>query len=272
MTDRQRYRGVIQFKSVDRVPNYEFGAWALAIERWYSEGLPRDVLYGRKWMEGEPYFHIDKRVFIPIDTLPVPCFEEEVLEESERHVTYRRLDGRITRALKPGTRDGQRSSMDQYLEFPVKNRKDFQELKKRYNPQSPVRYPYWFDEMTKVWNEGSYPVSLFGSGKWIGLYWKLREWVGTVGLSYLFYDDPALVHEMLDFLVDFTLEMIQRALVNVRVDCFLFAEDFAFKTAPLVSPEIFKEFFMPRYTRIVEFCGKHGCTIFSWIVTGISRS
>lgn len=59
MTDRERFLNVMNFQSVDRVPNYELGAWPQTVDRWHGEGLPRDVAYFH-WFEGDPYFGIDR--------------------------------------------------------------------------------------------------------------------------------------------------------------------------------------------------------------------
>ena len=40
MTHRERLLGTLRFQTVDRVPDYEFGAWVQTIERWHEEGLP----------------------------------------------------------------------------------------------------------------------------------------------------------------------------------------------------------------------------------------
>jgi len=262
MTDRERFLNIMEFKSVDRYPNYELGVWGQAIDRWYSEGLPRDVCYWN-WFEGEPYFGIDKRGFIPVKAGMIPGFDEETIEETERYIVFRDSIGRLRKAMKEGTVRGTRPSMDQYLDFPVKDKKSFEDLKKGYNPYSPVRYPMWWDELAKLWRDRDYPLCLFVNGQ-IGFYWTLREWVGTENLSYMFYDDPSLVHEMLDFIADFIIDVSTRALSDVQIDYFNFSEDLAGKSGPLISPKIYKEFFVPRVRRVIEHFKKFRVRYF-WV-------
>jgi len=262
MTDRERFLNIMEFKSVDRYPNYELGVWGQAIDRWYSEGLPRDVCYWN-WFEGEPYFGIDKRGFIPVKAGMIPGFDEETIEETERYIVFRDSIGRLRKAMKEGTVRGTRPSMDQYLDFPVKDKKSFEDLKKGYNPYSPVRYPMWWDELVKLWRDRDYPLCLFVNGQ-IGFYWTLREWVGTENLSYMFYDDPSLVHEMLDFIADFIIDVSTRALSDVQIDYFNFSEDLAGKSGPLISPKIYKEFFVPRVRRVIEHFKKFRVRYF-WV-------
>jgi len=262
MTDRERFLNIMEFKSVDRYPNYELGVWGQAIDRWYSEGLPRDVCYWN-WFEGEPYFGIDKRGFIPVKAGMIPGFDEETIEETERYIVFRDSIGRLRKAMKEGTVRGTRPSMDQYLDFPVKDKKSFEDLKKGYDPYSPVRYPMWWDELAKLWRDRDYPLCLFVNGQ-IGFYWTLREWVGTENLSYMFYDDPSLVHEMLDFIADFITDVSTRALSDVQIDYFNFSEDLAGKSGPLISPKIYKEFFVPRVRRVIEHFKKFRVRYF-WV-------
>jgi uroporphyrinogen decarboxylase len=54
---------------------------------------------------------------------------------------------------------------------------------------------------------------------------------------------------MCEFIADFSVTVLARALREVRLDWFLWWEDFSFKTGPLISPAIFREFLFPRYRR-----------------------
>ncbi|MFH1902753.1 MAG: uroporphyrinogen decarboxylase family protein [Candidatus Omnitrophota bacterium] len=153
--------------------------------------------------------------------------------------------------------------MDQYIAHPVTDRKSFQEIKKRYNPNSPDRYPAEWDKEVQKWKERTKPLCLLGNGTF-GLYSQLRSWVGTAEISYLFYDDPAFVEEMMNFAVDFLLQTTERALNEITFDYFNFFEDCAGKGGPLISPQIFKKFFLPRYRRIIDRFRKAGIKYF-WL-------
>jgi uroporphyrinogen decarboxylase len=88
--------------------------------------------------------------------------------------------------------------------------------------------------------------------------------VGTENISYLFYDDPALVEEMIEFNTEFLLALVERALQEVRFDFFNFFEDFAGKGGPLLSPHIFRRLFLPYYQRIIERFRRAGIRYF-WL-------
>ena len=86
--------------------------------------------------------------------------------------------------------------------------------------------------------------------------------MGTKNLSIAFYEQPDLIHDMLDFIVDFHLRIVDRVSDNLDADLYDFGEDIAYKNGPLLSPRMFGEFFAPRYKRITSHLRKKGVDIF----------
>ncbi len=241
------------------VPNYELGCWGQTVERWFNEGLdPQSTWIGRADMfEGEPVFKLDRRAFARLDINMYPMYEEETLAEDERYIIVRHTNGVTTRALKEGTVRGTRMTMDTYIDFPVKDDATWQAMKRRYNAQDVGRYPFWWDEQVRSWQTRDYPVILMGNGTF-GLYSQLRSWVGTENLSFMFYDNPKLVEEMLEFATDFFLELVEPALNQVQFDYFNFFEDCAGKNTLLYGPNLYKRFFKKHYDRIIQRLNRAG--------------
>ena len=263
MTHRECFHKVMAGEVTDWVPNYELGLWGHTTQRWLNEGMPPDKVYLRDMFEGEPLFRLDRRQFARLNIGMIPGFEHEVIEETERYLVARNTSGVVTRALKAGTVRGTRLSMDTYLSFPVTDRASWQDVKRRYDPHAPVRYPLWWDEMVRTWQDRDYPVCLLGNGSF-GTYSQLRRWVGTEGISYMFYDDPALVEEMVEFNTEFLLALVERALQDVQFDYFNFFEDLAGKGGPLIGPELFRKFLLPSYKRVIERLRRGGIKYF-WV-------
>jgi len=260
VNDRERFLAVVRFQEVDRYPYWELGIWGQTYDRWLQEGLAEQELKG-DWFRGEPRFaRLDKRDFIPLNLGPIPSLERTI-HEDERYVTIRDEWGRTRRALKDGTAHGTRPSMDTYIDFFVKNRGDFLELKKHLDPSDPARYPDNWKELKEKWQHRDYPLYLTENCGFGGLYWNLRQMMGTARLSVAFYRTPNLIDEIMDHMVDFLKMAVEKALEEVEVDAFIINEDFAYKAGPLISPRIFKEFFMPRYEEIIKFLRKHGVDI-----------
>ncbi len=261
MNSRERFLRCNRFQSVDHAPIVEIATWGQTVERWLSEGMPGDVDTAF-YINGNEYFGFERWEYLPLEVGMAPGFDHEVIEEDERTVLFRGGEGIVHRALKEGLVRGTRASMDQYVSFPVTDRAGFLEMKKRYDPHSPVRYPRWWQDHVRCYEGRDYPLALTGIGGF-GLYSMLRRWMGTENACTVFYDDPALAEEMLEFLTEFFIELTTRALTDVEVDWHNYFEDFAFKTGPLVSPGIFERFMLPRYRRMNEHLRAHGVDIIS---------
>lgn len=259
MTQRERFLRTMTFGNPDRAPNHELGLWGQTYERWLAEGAPREALDGN-WFEGIDYFGMDRREFLNVDLGMRPLFEAQVIEETDRYIVHRDGHGIVRRSLKEGTVRGTRPSMDQYLRFAVETEEDFEALKKRYDPSDKGRYPVDYQATVQRLKTRDHPVCLCVNGS-IGLYSNCRLWMGTENLSYAFYDQPRLVHAMMEFIADFLMETVKRALEDVEIDYFNYFEDFAFKNGPLISPRIFREFMLPQYRRVNDFLRAHGVRI-----------
>ena len=261
LTHRECFKRIMRGEPTPWVPNYELGCWGQTIERWWAEGMPAS--HSRVGLtdmfEGEDLFKLDRRNFGRLNIGMIPDFGYEVLDEDAETITSRHSNGIVTCALKTGTVRGTRLSMDTYLSHPVTDRASWNAMKHRYDPTMPVRYPFWWDELARLWKTRDYPVCLLGNGSF-GLYSQLRSWVGTENLSYMFYDEPALVEEMIEFNTEFLLALIGRAVGDVEFDYFNFFEDCAGKGGPLYGPQLFDRFFRKSYRKIIERLNRAGIT------------
>lgn len=258
MTDLERFIAVMEYRPADRVPNHELGVWPQTVDRWISEGVPEGAM-AYDWFRKEDYIGLDHREYVSVNFDMIPLFEHEVLEKTDRYEVVRNGHGIVTRALIEGTVRGGRMSMDTYLEFPVKTLADFRELKKRYVAGVEERYPpNWKQELLPGWRDRDYVLVLGRNCQATGFYWRAREWMGTENLSYAWYDQPELCHEMMEFFADFTMENARPILEEIDVEYFNLNEDFAMKNGPLLSPETFRTFIYPHLKRLVEFFKSRG--------------
>ena len=257
MNSVERFRGVMDYQAVDRVPNHELGAWGQTRERWENEGLAPDALTW-DWFVGEAYFDMDPRAFIPVNYSMSPPFEQKVIERTDRYEIAQRANGMVTKALIEGTVRGTRASMDQYLSFPVETLHDFHELKKRYEARLPTRWPEGWLEQARAWRDQGHVLVLGRNCAQAGFYWRAREWMGTENLSLCWYDQPKLAQEMMEFYADFTIEVSRPVVEAIDLDYFNLNEDFAMKTGPLVGPSTFRRYIEKPLRRLVEFFKSHG--------------
>jgi len=256
MNERERFLRVMRGGTADRPPHHELGLWGQTAEKFVRRGMPESAA-AADWQRGCQWLGLDRREYVPLDCGPLPRFEREVLEETERWVTYRDPNGVVRRALKEGERRGTRASMDQFLEHPVQDAEDFERMRERYDPRDPRRYPGNWEVLVRHWRGRDYPLFLPESTAF-GYYNTLRTWMGTEGLSVAFHDEPELVEWMVEFLVDFFMELAGPALRALDVDCLLIFEDLAYRSDPLLSPRTFRRFFGDAYSRTARFAREHG--------------
>ena len=257
MTGRERFLAVMDYGPFDRVPNHELGVWPQTIERWRGEGMPEDLHFD--WFAGEPKLGMDRREFVNVNFGMIPPFEFELLERTQRHEVFRDSNGIVHRALIEGSISGGRMCMDQYLSFPVETLADFRKLKARYVADLECRHPaVERDKLLPSWKERDDVLVLGRNCAATGFYWRAREWMGTENLSFAWYDNPRLAHEMMEFFCDFTIEAARPVLRETDVEYFTLNEDFAMKTGPLLSPDTFRTFIYPHLKRLVEFLKSSG--------------
>jgi len=259
MTPKERFMRGMTFQAVDRVPAMEITVWGQTKDRWLAEGMPPDL--NTSFMQlGEPRLGLEGYDTASINaTGPVPAYEDRVIEETQEQVLFVDGFGRTRRARKTGTVRGTRMSMDTYIDFPVKDLASLRAYQFRYEGAVAERYPADWDAEQARLRASDNPLTLMNPlGGTFGYYSMLRNWIGTENLSYLFYDDPTLIHECLEFLTDFALRVLEPAVTAVPFDYVIIHEDMAGKGGPLMGPKLLREFLLPHYQRYTDFLRRHG--------------
>ena len=260
MTPRQRFVSTLKHQPVDRIPCMEIGLWGQTHERWVAEGMPADQ--PAVFITGSEFFGLDGCVDLPLGAAgPQPPFEETVIEETGDHLVFTDARGRTRKARLSGTVGGTRMSMDQYLRFPVTDRASFREMRARYEGDPRQRYPQDWPAGAAALNRSEQPVCLLNCYGDFGFYSMLRDTIGTEALSYLLYDNPGLIHEYLEFLCDYIIELLTPAVQAVAFDFMWIHEDLAGKGGPLLGPQQFREFILPCYERYVGFLKAGGVQV-----------
>lgn len=248
-THRERYWRTMHFKSVDRVPNHEFGYWADTLARWHEEGLPREVDTNEK---ADVFFGFDPVGHLPVHLGLNPPFEHVVLEETDRYRIIRDGGGVKCIVYKDGS-----SSIPHYIEFPIKDRARWEEFKHRLDPNDPARFAGDWEAVRRNLEGHDYPVSVsIGS-----LFGWIRNWMGFEGVSIACYDDPELIEEIVEHLCVLITTQLEHALQYAEVDMGWGWEDIAFNHGPIISPTMFKTWLVPRYKRITDLLKKHGVDV-----------
>jgi len=200
----------------------------------------------------EQYFEMGACAGLPVysgltDTPFWPPFEEEVLSEDENSRVVRNGCGIVCRNLKDN------SSMPQFLDFPVKTRDDWEQMKWRLDPDTPQRYPDW-EELKKQYEGRDYVLQM----TICGAYGLPRNLFGEADLALMYYDDPKLIHDILRVWLRLYKGMFSNTFPHVKPDFVFIWEDMAYKNGPLISPRMVEEFMLPYHTELIEHIKKLG--------------
>jgi len=263
ITDRQRFLDCMEYRASDRRPNHELGVWPQTCVRWRQEAPEAVKGFCWNWFVQEDGIGLDRREYIPVNYSFIPGYPYEVLEEDAETIVARNGNGIVTRALKEGTVGGGRMCMDEYIGFPVSRPEDFPDVKRRLVAALPQRYPADLAARIEAWKARSSVLVLGHNCAANGFYWRAREFMGTEGLSYAWYDYPDLMHEMMGFYADFIIETSRPVLERMAVDYFVLNEDMSMKSGPLLGPETYRTFILPHLKRMVEFFRAHGTRYFA---------
>ena len=251
MTHRERFRRVMHFQSVDRVPHWEFGYLAETVERWHEEGLPREL--NTNW-EIESYFGVEPTRHVPFHGGLVPGFEGErvVLEERETSRIERWPDGTVCEVQTVGT-----STIPHYIEMPIANRDDWQRFKERLDPDDPRRFETDYTALGRELLRADVPV---GTG--VGSYYGTpRDWLGFENISMMLYDDREFVEEIVATLSEVYYRQNEAILRHIEVDFAGGWEDICFRNGPMISPDMFREIVGPHLKRNCDLLREHGCDV-----------
>ncbi len=257
---KDRFYRVFTYQAVDRIPDIEFGYWPQTIRRWLDEGLALDLtvdetteMFSRKV---DDYFGFEHEGWnIPRHIDMNPPFEEVILERRTESVVLRDETGIIAERY---LHDSDRSSIPRFIEFPVQTAEDWGQLKERYRLDDPVRVPLAVDvEVARRARDEHQSISM----SFTGFYGQLRHWMGMENLSYAFYDDPDMVHDMVTHWAELCARQIEQLPKDIPIDRVNWWEDMASKNGPLVSPKVFREFLQPGYRRVMAAAKARGCVL-----------
>ncbi len=218
MNNVERFRALMNFEPVDRVPMIEWaGYWDKTVENWYEQGLDRSLPVTDP-AKIRSHFGLDRYYqwwFLPRgEGLPVP----------------------------------------EYHGAPVlKNPDDYRKYKDALFPESSFS-----EEMFRSWAKEHENGDAVVWITFDGYFWFPRTLFGIEGHMYAFYDYPELMHEMNNDVTEYNLKMLDRLVEIVKPDFMTFGEDMSYNHGPMLSKENFDEFLAPYYKRIVPRLKEHG--------------
>jgi uroporphyrinogen decarboxylase len=211
-------------------------------------------------------FPLDPKALIGLDTGPLPSFVPRGLGEDERWRTSIDQYGFTVRTLKE---QSVAPVIYYYLDGVVHDRRDWETLKSRYDPADPRRKPRtWGPELIDYYNGATCPVGLridWGPGRGA----KNGYAMGLERFMEVLIDDPGLVKDMFDFWADFVIEVASDLVTQCQIDFVYLSEDgMAYKNGTLVSPQMYRDLWIPGMRRVTDFLHAHGIDVIGHYSSG----
>jgi len=215
MTTRERFRALVGFEPVDRLPIVEWaGWWDKTIDRWHGEGLPSDL--------------------------------------TDRYEICRHfgLDSWLQDWCGPRGPETPRPAS--HGAGVIESEADYERIRPTLYPRGidEGRWAAWADEQ----REGR-AVLWFTMD---GFFWFPRTLLGIERHLYAFYDMPDLMHRICSDLAEFHVMKIREICRVATPDFMTFAEDMSYNHGPMLSEELFDEFLLPYYRKVVPVLEERG--------------
>jgi len=210
MNHVERFRAVMNFQPVDRLPRWEWAMWwDETIRRWHNEGLPSSFLENDIFGIAQ-YLNLDPYIQFWFSA------SQAGIEAAQHHT-----EGSVT-------------SMDDYLNLRPHIFPD-------HTKELDIMIP-WANQQSKG------EVVVWATLE--GFFWFPRTLMDVEKLSYAYYDCPDLVHQMNSDLLAFNLKLLENMVARCVPTFVTIAEDMSYNHGPMISEEVFIAFIEPYYKQL----------------------
>jgi len=252
LTHKDRFNRLFKGEPVDRVPFLDYMGkcnYNSCLARWKTEGLNVDATWDD--IQHIIGFDYSRGIFVNAKMLVYPEYEPVAIGREGNRFFMRNKWGGLETQL-----DGS-ELMPVTVEGAVHDRKSWELCKERLQGNIAARIPENIKELSEKASADKLPV--FAGDLPAGFFGALRELMGFEVMSYMFYDDPSLMHEILDVLCELWINIYSEIQKHIVLDYVFIWEDMCCKTGPLISPAMFNEFLSPRYKRLTSAVRSEGC-------------
>ena len=246
--DRQEFIDLMTFNNPKREMFYETMGLLVGLdEEWKAQGAGPDELNLSAF--GFDYVHA---VNAGGNTGAINVQKEIVLEETAEYRISRDSWGRTVKLVK-GT-----ATIPLPVSYPVKNMDDWLKLKPMFQFSESRIAPDAVRQAKELQEKGTMTkMEIFGG------YDLPRELMGEEGACLCYYDDPELMHDILDTVSETAFRVIEKISGMITVDCLTVHEDMAGKGGPMIGPALVGEYIVPYYRRIWDMLASRGTRLFA---------
>ena len=146
-----------------------------------------------------------------------------------------------------------------------RSRKDFERLKRSFNPDDTSRYPTDWENLVGQWKDRNHPL---GITVWEGFFQPFNSgsvpdtvYHSLTDIVRMIYSNPELLEETASFIAEFTVRTMSKALDEVAIDYAIISEPIAENKGPAISPSSFQRFVIPCYEKMIEVLHDYGIDI-----------
>ena len=251
-SNKERFNRLFAGEPVDRAPFVNLlGIWGSCLVRWKNEGLSNDASMDDVYKIAG--FDSDGRRghYLHVNGLIWPEYDEKIIKQVDNKIWFTNKMGGIS------INYTDQPFIPLVFEGALKDRKKWEEIKERLVWDTPGRFPGHWDEACKNAENSGEPI--YTADLYYGFFGLPRELLGLEDLACLFYEDPELLHDIMDTLCELWVNLYTAFLKKAKLDYYIIWEDMCDKNGPLISPSFFREFMLPRYKRLTEALRGGGC-------------
>jgi len=249
----EQYIELLTFGRVERQMFCElFGLLTGVEEQWLAQGATRDEIS----LEA---FDWD---FVPV----VDCggdlgirggWKETVVEETEEYLIKRDSLGRRLKLYKNV------SSIPLPLDYPVRDMESWLAVKPMFKFDESRVDRDGIEKAAAAQANGALVVALIPGG-----FDLPRQLMGAERACLCYYDQPELMHDILDTVTTTAVAVLERITDHLKVDQLSVHEDLAGKSGPMPGPRQFETFIKPYYTAVWELLSSRGARLFNMDTDG----
>ena len=196
-------------------------------------------------------YRCPKRGNLPVATGRIGGQPPVVLEETDEYLLSRDELGRTMKLSK------QAATLPLPQTWPVRSMDDWQKIKPMYVFSEARLDGDWEATAHRLLQAGAtVGVSIPGG------YDEPRQLMGEERLAMAYYDQPELVHDILDTIGRTAVQVLDRVSAVVPVDQLFVHEDMAGRSGPLCGPRQVQTFIAPYYRRVWEMLAERGARLF----------
>ena len=175
--------------------------------------------------------------------------QEIVLEDNAEYLLKRDGWGRIVKLMKAA------ATIPLPISYPVKTMDDWLKLKPMFLYSDERIDMVTIDKAKELQANGSMiKASIYGGFN------LPRELMGEENACLCYYEDPELMHDILNTVSEMNFEVLDKVSRQIQIDSLTIHEDMAGRNGPLIGPSHILEFIRPYYRRTIDMLQAKGST------------